>query len=50
MKNKENIVKIKSETQLTAKALKVMAKQGIGHGRLYEVALSLQKKSKKSKK
>jgi len=46
MKNKENIVKIKSETQLTAKALKVMAKQGIGHSQLANIAKDLTKKKK----
>ena len=35
--------------RLSVRTLKTMAKQGIGHGRLYEVALSLQKKSKKVK-
>jgi hypothetical protein len=46
MKNKKNIIPIKSEIQLTAKALKTMAKNGIGHSKLANIAKDLTKKKK----
>lgn len=46
MKNKENKAKIKSEIQFTAKALKTMAKQGIGHSQLANIAKDLTKTKK----
>ena len=36
--------------QLSVRTLKTMAKQGIGHSNLYEVAKKIQKNRKKSKK